>query len=413
MTERILAVDDEPLLLRTYLRTLGEQFNLVTAESGEAALALLEANEYAILLSDLKMPGMDGVSLLRAARDVRPDAVRMLISGHADMGDAINSVNTAGVFRLMLKPCPSEQLGAALRSGLEQYRLVTAEKELLQGTLNGAIQTLTDILATLDESAYGKAQLRRQLAREVALTLKQPTWTFEMAALLAEIGRATLPPILNGKLATKSPLTPSERQLLERLPEFSSKLLKNIPRIECVVDAVLYQAKHFDGRGFPRDAVAARDIPVAARVLHAVNALLHLVDAGSEPATAINILKTEPQRYDPSVVAALYPCIAILATSHGPTATADRGQLTLAELAPGMVLLADVVTTEGIVVLGAGTRLTDVYVQRVRNFAQLNSVVEPVLVEIPEDSPESAAEALRLYHSTRKGAPIVASAWRC
>src|SRR5690606_14584883 len=169
---------------------------------------------------------------LRAARELRPETVRMMISGHADLDDAINSVNNAGIFRLMLKPCPDEQIAAALTAGLEQYRLIVAEKELLEGTLNGAIQTLTDILGIMDGAVYGKAQLRRRLAREVAIALKEPTWTFEIAALLAEIGRATLPPALNQKLSQGQALNPAERRLVERVPEFSSRLLQNIPRIE-------------------------------------------------------------------------------------------------------------------------------------------------------------------------------------
>jgi DNA-binding NtrC family response regulator len=137
MTDLILAVDDEPLLLRSYQRTLSESFNLVTADGPERALEIVRERDVAIILTDLKMPGMDGIAFLRAAREVRPDAVRMMISGHADMGDAINSVNQAGIFRLMLKPCPDGDIASALRDGLAQYRLVTAEKQLLEGTLNG------------------------------------------------------------------------------------------------------------------------------------------------------------------------------------------------------------------------------------------------------------------------------------
>lgn len=386
MSTLILAVDDEPLILRAYLRSLGEQFTLHTAEGPAAALKMLEAEEYAVILTDLKMPGMDGVQFLQAARALRPDTVRLMISGHADMGDALNSINQAGVFRLMLKPCAPEQVAAALSAGLEQYRLITAEKQLLEGTLNGAIQALTDILSLLDGEAFGQAQLRRSLAREVALALKQPTWSFEIAAQLAEIGRATLPPALNEKLKNRQPLSAAETKLVERVPEFSSRLLQRIPRLEAVTQGVLYQDKHFNGKGYPENKVAGAAIPLEARVLHAIKALLSIVRKGTSPTEAISLLKQGPERYDSAVVHALYAGLRVFQSAPSPNAASTAAELTpaavsLAKLESGMTLRADVTTPSGLVLLCAGTRITDANLQRLHNFSQLNGISEPIAVE--------------------------------
>lgn len=384
MSQLILAVDDEPLILRAYQRSLGEAFTLHTAEGPEAALALLQDQEYAVILTDLKMPGMDGVAFLQKARLLRPDTVRLMISGHADMGDALNSINQAGVFRLMLKPCAPEQISAALNAGLEQYRLITAEKQLLEGTLNGAIQALTDILSLLDAEAFGQAQLRRSLAREVALALKQPTWSFEISAQLAEIGRATLPPALNEKLKTHQPLSAAETKLVERVPEFSSRLLQRIPRLESVTQAVLYQDKHFNGSGYPETKIAGTAIPLEARVLHAIKALLAIVRKGTSPTEAITLMKHGPERYDPAVVLALYAGLRVFqAAAKPPLADGAVGPaaVSLAKLETGMTLSADVITPSGLVLLCAGTRITDANLQRLHNFAQLNGITEPIAVE--------------------------------
>lgn len=380
MSDLILAVDDEPMVLRAYQRSLGDQFNLRTAEGPIAALEMLEAEEYAVILTDLKMPGMDGIDFLQGARTLRPDAVRLMISGHADMGDALNSINEAGVFRLMLKPCPTEKVAEALNAGLEQYRLITAERQLLESTLNGAIHTLTDILSLLDSEAYGQAQLRRGMARKLALELKQAPWNFEMAAQLADIGRASLPTALNEKIKNEQPLSEAETHMLEQVPEFSSNLLQRIPRLESVTEAILYQDKHFDGTGFPKDALANEQIPIAARVLHAIKALLALTAQGNSPEDAISFLKREPKRYDPAIVRALYACIHLLrkkSTGTGPL------EIKLHKLAEGMVLLKDIRTTSGMMVLPTETRITQLHVQRIRNFAQFNRLEEPFLVEIP------------------------------
>lgn len=381
--ETILAVDDEPLILSAYQRNLGDRFNILTAEGPQFALSALRSGTFAVIITDLKMPGMDGIELLRQARELQPECVRMMISGHADMGDAISSVNNAGIFRLLIKPCPADDIALALDAGIAQHRLITAEKALLEGTLNGAIQALTDILGILDGEAFGQAQLRRQLARALAQSMHAPVWEFEMAAQLAEIGRATLPPALNEKIKANQKLTKPETDLVERVPEFSYRLLHNIPRIESVMQAVLYQNKDFNGRGFPDDDTHGTDIPLAGRALHAIKALMAMCRKGTPPTEAIGILKLGPELYDPDIVAHIYACAPLLQAKQSNAQLAGPQHVTLANLLPGMLLLADIVTRDGVVVLGQGTRLTAVQVQRVKNFAQLNSVAEPLLVELP------------------------------
>jgi response regulator RpfG family c-di-GMP phosphodiesterase len=381
MSEMILAVDDEPMILSAYRRNLGDQYTLFTAQGPEIALSLLRKDSFAVILSDLKMPGMDGVEFLRQAREIQPDAVRVMISGHADLGDAINSVNNAGIFRLMIKPASSEELAASLDAALEQHKLITAERALLEGTLNGAIHALTDILGIMDGEAFGQAQLRRQMAGEVARVLKAPVWEFEMAAQLAEIGRATLPPGLNEKIKSGQRLNDAEARLVSRIPEFSCRLLGNIPRIDGVARAILYQDKHYNGAGMPEDAVARTEIPAAARALHAINAMMAMCRKGTSPTEAVNTLKLGPEKYDPVVVQALHSCIHLMSGKPAASVTMGPRQIKLSELAANMVLLTDIVTVEGVTVLGAGTKVSAVQAQRVKNFAQLNSVKEPLLVE--------------------------------
>ncbi|MFT4901740.1 MAG: response regulator RpfG family c-di-GMP phosphodiesterase [Lentimonas sp.] len=382
MSELILAVDDEPLVLRAYQRNLGEQFDLHIAQSPAAALEMLEAEEYAVILSDLKMPGMDGVQFLQAARKLRPDTVRLMISGHADMGDALNSINQAGVFQLMLKPCPPEQVAEALQAGLEQYRLITAEKQLLDGTLNGAIQAMTDILSLLDPQAYGQAQLRRRLALEVARELKEPTWSFEVAAQLAEIGLATLPPDLNDKIKNKvNHPSEEETKLFERVPEFSYRLLQHIPRLETVTQGVLYQDKHFNGTGFPCDELAGDDIPIVARVLHAIKGLLAITGKRISPENAIRQLINSPEYYDPSVVHSLYCCIPILNNHPSGTINSGPSTVSLAGLVNGMIVRENITTPTGVVLITAGTLLTNAHIQRLHNFAAIKGIKEPIAIE--------------------------------
>ena len=140
MTEKILCVDDEANILEAHQRGLGKQFHIETALGAEQALGQIDAQgPYTVVVSDMRMPGMDGVQLLSEVRKRAPDSVRIMLTGFADLQTAIEAVNEGNIFRFLTKPCPQETLAKALSAGIEQYRLVTAEKELLAKTLRGAI----------------------------------------------------------------------------------------------------------------------------------------------------------------------------------------------------------------------------------------------------------------------------------
>ncbi|PYX95051.1 MAG: hypothetical protein DMG71_10630, partial [Acidobacteria bacterium] len=132
MSEKILFVDDEPAVLEGYKRLLHKEFSIDTAVGGvEGLTAIAQRGPFAVVISDLRMPGMDGVQFLSKVRTASPDTVRMALTGYADIDSAINAVNEGSIFRFLTKPCPKETLAKAVTAGLMQYRLITAEKELL------------------------------------------------------------------------------------------------------------------------------------------------------------------------------------------------------------------------------------------------------------------------------------------
>jgi FixJ family two-component response regulator len=131
--DKILFVDDEAPVLDGYRRILHEHFAISTARSGEDGLAEIQANgPYAVVISDMRMPGMNGSDFLAQVRQRTPASVRMLLTGHADLDAAIDAVNRGNIFRFLTKPCEKPALIEAIRSGLEQYHAVTAEKELVK-----------------------------------------------------------------------------------------------------------------------------------------------------------------------------------------------------------------------------------------------------------------------------------------
>ncbi|HTD74856.1 MAG TPA: response regulator [Steroidobacteraceae bacterium] len=131
MNQRVLFVDDEPNVLYAIQRTLRKQVELKTASSGADALRIMrEAGPFALVVSDMRMPAMNGSQFLARVRELEPDTVRIILSGEADLEDTIAAVNEGRIYRFLTKPCPSDRLLAAIEDGLNQHRLLTAEKAL-------------------------------------------------------------------------------------------------------------------------------------------------------------------------------------------------------------------------------------------------------------------------------------------
>ena len=141
MQERILLVDDDRNILDGYRRSLHGEFQVETAESGQEAVKLLESSgPYAVVISDMRMPGMDGIELLKRVKTASPDTVRIMLTGNADMQTAIEAINEGSIFRFLIKPCNKETMARTITAALVQYRLITAEKQLLEQTLSGCLQ---------------------------------------------------------------------------------------------------------------------------------------------------------------------------------------------------------------------------------------------------------------------------------
>lgn len=196
MLTRILCVDDEPNILQAMERQFRKQFEIHTALGGELGLQAIAAKgPFAVVVSDLRMPVMDGVEFLTRVRALSPDTVRVMLTGQADMDAAIAAVNQGNIFQFLTKPCASDTLTRALNAALEQHRLITAERELLEQTLRGSIGVLSEILSFVNPLAFGRAQRVRRYVVHMAAKLDLVNrWQFELAAMLSQIGSVTVPP---------------------------------------------------------------------------------------------------------------------------------------------------------------------------------------------------------------------------
>ena len=385
MTDKILFIDDDTNLLAAVQRNLRLKFNLVTADGGEAGLAKLAAEgPFAVIVADMQMPGMDGVQVLTAARARCPDTVRIMLTGNADQRTAAEAINIGHIFLFLSKPCPIETLSQALQTGLKQYELITAERDLLEKTLNGCVKMLTNILSLADPLAFGRGEtLRNYMRSYIHSTQLGKPWEFEIAAMLCKVGKVTVPPAVLEKARAQLPLTAAEQEVMIRLPKAGADLLASIPRLELISRIILYHQKHYDGSGFPEDEIRGEEIPIAARILKVLTDLLELETQYMPKEAALKLMQQRTGWYDPRVLDATFACFDIYLPAR--SAQSQGRAITARELRVGQTVMANVQTENGKVVVLARSRITPVLLTRLANFDRFSPIQEPIYIEY--DSP--------------------------
>ena len=383
MGNKILFVDDDPNILSAYTRNLRKRYRITTAGGGEEALQLVQMEgPFAVVVSDMRMPGMDGIALLTHVRNFNPDTVRIMLTGNADMGTAIEAVNQGNIFRFLTKPCDPEDLAMALDGAIKQYQLVTSERELLEMTLKGSVDLLVELLATLDPISFGRAQVLAERVRRMAVGMKmERPWIVGLAATLAQIGALTVPSALLAKAHTGALLNPAEREVLTRVPEIGSNLLRHIPRLEEVAEIILYMNKNYNGSGYPPTQVFGDQIPLGARILRVASDFQDLLPKKRSRQDALADMRTRLAWYDPAIVEIL---AQVILEEHVEDAGSEPRRIPLAELRVGHMLAKGIFTVDGLLVVPEGTVLHGSHMEKMRNFARLSGLKEPMWVIGPD-----------------------------
>lgn len=384
MKEKILFVDDDPNILEAYQRKLRKVLPVDTAEGGHEGLRLIaERGPFAVVVADMYMPSMNGVEFLAQVKECAPDTVRMMLTGNADTNVAMQAVNEGNIFRFLTKPCPADVLGKALVEGIKQYRLVTAEREILEDTLNGAIELLAEILSWVDPQAFGRALEMRGRIKRIARKLRgAELWELELAAMLSQIGFISVPHDVVAKMGAGEALTDDEKNAVASVPAVGQELVARIPRLESVGRIVLYQDKHYDGSGFPDDAVAGEDIPLGSRILKVLKDLLELESTGAAKKDALSQMQARVGWYDSRILDATIALYVLPEKRVELEATAPAGK-GVSKLEVGDVLVSGVRTLDNRLLIKAGEVVTLTLLIRIKNYAKLVGVQEPIPVERP------------------------------
>ncbi|HEY6724460.1 MAG TPA: response regulator, partial [Polyangiaceae bacterium] len=283
LAPNVLCVDDDPHVLMALRRTLCRHFCVDVAQGGQQGLELMEKKRYAVVIVDMKMPGMSGLEFLRRAREGAPETTRILLTGNSDFESAVVATNVGGIFRFVCKPYNPVEFPSTVASAVHHHHLLVAEKNVAQRTLAGTVDLLVQFASMLAPDVCERLARAQEVARSVSLASGiADSSPLETAALVHVLACATTPTLApQGSRA----LIEARSELLGRSQRLSERLLGAIPSSSLVLN-LFERARH-----------ETLDSPTAALMSPEIMALLllleweALIQAGSNEAAARWILE--------------------------------------------------------------------------------------------------------------------------
>ena len=371
---KVLFVDDEEAILKAFKLNLGRKYSVFIAESGNEGLRVLEEEgPFEVIVSDFSMPGMNGADFLEKVREQNKEVVTMLLTGQANFDDLCDVVRRGEIFRLLGKPCSPEALDENLQQALRQHQLISAEKELLEKTLNGAIGAITSLLSAANPLFFGRAQRVKTLAIEVARELKiDHGWRLQVAADFCYLGYLTLPQDSQQNVYDGGELTPEMQKVIVSFPTFVSNLLKDIPRLHRIRKIIEFiQADFEDNTGEFHDE---RRI---ASIIRLAQEYDKYETKGCSKGEIFENLRPLETIFLPGSLDAL----ANTRELHGGFMEASK--VSPVNLKPGMRLIEELVLSDGQMLAPSGAMVSLSFMQMVQShLAALGEAVFPETIEV-------------------------------
>ncbi len=416
----LLFVDDEkPVLnsLKRLLRPTGIRVHI--ANSGAEGLAVLDEFPVDVVVSDMRMPEMDGAEFLSAVAEKWPDTTRMLLTGYADLTSAVDAINKGSISRYLTKPWQDDDIVMCIKQAVETRQLaaekarleaLTAEQNEKLAALNDSleekvaertreIESARTELASAHESlktSYqatvevfariiqlrGGLSSRQSVARDARAVGEKmglepvDCEVLYQAGLLCDVGKLTLPDATVQTPYTR--LDPNAQRDYHRHPVIAEASLLSLEPLTAAAGVIRRHCERADGSGFP-DKVAGDEIPMASRVLAVCKAFADLQDGSifDERMTAAEarefLLGEKGKRYDPDVVDRF---VAWLDDRRRKSDDVQERKLTLGALRAGMTTTRDLVDENGVLILAADQRISDSFLNRL---TQLQKALEEPL----------------------------------
>lgn len=414
VSKSILIVDDEAIVLGALKETLErEKYHVVACTSPLKALAIIEERDFAVIISDQRMPEMQGLDFLVESRRLRPHASRILITAVLSLPTVVDAINKGEIFRFVAKPWLREELVVTVRNAIQRHELITHNAELTEQTqqLNAQL-TSTNVqlehrLADLEQERRKIDAANRELANRYEnslelcrriLTAYDPqlgsqakalveyankmaesgpfseteTHALRSAAWLCDLGLIGVSrELLRSFRTSPARLTERDRVTLHHHPIYSQTLAALVdPRPE-VGEVIRAHHEAFDGSGYP-DGIAGKSIPWAARCLAVAAAFVE--SNTSKQATIDNLMAKAGTKFDPEAVRLFLKVSQLV---HLPRQVRE---ILLEELEPGMVLATGIYSPHGLLLIGEGQELGQTTIAKIRSHNQIAPISQRLLV---------------------------------
>ena len=416
---RILCVDDEPNILSSLRRLFRAQgYQVLTAESGAAGLKILESESVDLVISDMRMPEMDGARFLEHVRERWPDTLRLLLTGYADIQSILNAINRGEIYRYITKPWDDNDILLVVRHALER-QVMLHEQQRLEALTQHQNEELKSLNASLEEKVEartvalkkahdellgfnerlkinfltsikvfsnliemrgnnlaGHSRRVADLARRIAVKMRldaRETQEIFIAGLLHNIGKIGFSDDLLAMPVTL--MNGDNLGQYRKYPERGEQLLMPLEDLRGAAASVRSHQERFDGTGFP-DRLSGFDIPTGARILALASDYDNLQigtlaqrNLRPDEAAAV-ILQSRGKRYDPLVVNAFQEILNGSGNSGGRDVVAPdpEEQVTVAGLRAGMVTARDLITRDGFLLLSADHVLNEHLIKQILAF---------------------------------------------
>ncbi|MHB1678423.1 MAG: HD domain-containing phosphohydrolase [Sulfuriferula sp.] len=413
----LLFVDDEANILAALKRLFRPSgYRIFTAEGGLQGLEVMACEAVDLVISDMRMPEMNGAQFLEKVREQWPDTIRILLTGYAEIGTTIDAINKGQIYRYISKPWEDSDITLTVRQALERKQLERDKLRLeiltqkqndelkeLNATLENRVKARTEevnqtmgfleiaheklkksfitsvrVFANLIEMREGRmaghsrrvADLARMIAQRMGMNEAEIQDVF-LAALLHDVGKIGLSDRLIEK--SFSSLTSEERTEVVKHPIKGQAALMALEQLQNAAKFIRSHHERFDGLGYP-DKLSGLGIPLGARIL----ALANDYDA-AQLGTILNKHLTQTEaiafisegrgnRYDPAVVDAF---LGNLRPAGEPSVLESGIPLNSGQLKPGMVLSKDLIARSGNLLLSKDYVLDALLINQIRNFEQL------------------------------------------
>lgn len=359
MNNKILCVDDEEAILRGFKLNLNNKFELHFASDGIEGLELFKREGgFAAVLSDMRMPRMSGAEMLHEIKKIDSEVVTVLLTGHTDFESAMAAVNDGNVFRMLSKPCPPDVLRKVLKDAIEQYDLITSKRILLDQTLRGAVDALSQSLAITQPLFFGRAQRVRRMANGLAEAVQLvESWRVGVAAIFSQLAYLSIPNHLSESVYYRKDLKPELKAMLKDLPEETLKIIDLIPGltdIREILQRIDIQPKFEvdDGSG----------IRTAASILRVALDYDYYQEQGHADALIIQTLISRADTYDQKITEALSQFIDADSNSY------SLEEIDTKDLAEGMRLNQDLLLEDSMLIASSGADIDRSLLKIVRNY---------------------------------------------